>query len=508
MSFYPHQAITISLFSIFLFLFSPSFAQGPITYIYLDPTQYSFIDYQINAGQQIPQFVFLQPYQSDYFAEDEKPPRFFHHYWERYYGDLKNGGLSGQLLISDKGKYQSDVFLNRYQASGGLHIIFPYITLGNRTTIDHEYKFDPYYAGDLSEAEHWLWGRVNDAYMNINFKNFDFFLGRMRRNWGPINHYSFLLSDYPYSYDHLLFSYQNNWLKLSVVYGRLEDVNALGLNNPDNPDSLTYYLKSRKFLVGHRLDLRLRNNLQIGLSEMALYGGPDRDADLAFLNPMTFYYGLQRNDKKQCNPNWTLDVFYKPFKKATVYGQFFIDDVIVNNEPGQNDRARFDDRLAMYLSIRAGDLLLRGLNVDLGYTRVWNQTYQSRWTYENYHYRQLGLGYPCASCEEVNFRLGFWGFFPLFLQNELIYGRYGNVKLTDVNLLQKNPFPIPPVTDNVVNIFNLSYFFTYWLDAFLKIEVYQDPNHYLNRLNQNSEFTISLGINLLLSGQFKFPQSP
>ncbi|MCW8929111.1 MAG: hypothetical protein OQL19_02605, partial [Gammaproteobacteria bacterium] len=47
-------------------------------------------------------------------------------------------------------------------------------------------------------------------------------------------------------------------------------------------------------------------------------------------------------------------------------------------------------------------------------------TYLSRWTWENYHYRELGLGYPCGSCEEISLKLGYWGFFPLFLQNELI----------------------------------------------------------------------------------------
>ncbi len=329
----------------------------------------------------------------------------------------------------------------------------------------------------------------------------------MKRNWGPIDHYSFLLSNYPYSYDHLLFAYHNSWLRLSLIFGRLEDVNSLGLVNPEKPDSLISYPDSRKFLVGHRLDVRISDNLQIGLSEMALYGGPGRDADLAFLNPMTFYYGLQRNDKKQCNPNWTFDVFYKPFRKVTLYGQFFIDDVIVNNEPGQNDRARYDDRLAVYLSIRSGDLLFKGLNADLSYTRVWNQTYQSRMTYENYHYRQLGLGYPCASCEEIKLKLGFWGLFPLFIQNDILYGRYGNVKLTDVNLLQKNPFPIPPVTKNMVNIFKVRYFFENWLDAFLKLEYYQNPAHYFNRLNQNSDLTISLGVNLFVSGQLKFKES-
>ena len=80
-----------------------------------------------------------------------------------------------------------------------------------------------------------------------------------------------------------------------------------------------------------------------------------------------------------------------------------------------DDRARFPDRLGVMFSTRTGDILLLGLNLDLTYTRIWNRTYQSKFTWENYHYRQLGLGYPCASCEEVKFKFGYWGLFPLYI---------------------------------------------------------------------------------------------
>ena len=472
------------------------------TFIYMSEDQYAFIDYLINSGRKMPGFVFQQPYETDLFKENGKYSGFFGNFWDTYYAGT---GLSGQLLLSNKGKYQNESLLNRYHGSGGFHIVYPNITLGNRTTIDQEYKYDPKYAGDLSESDNWLWGRVNDAYMNLNFKNFDFFIGRMKRNWGPIGKHSFMLSNHPYTYDHLMFSYQNRWLKLSILAARLEDLSAFGFYPGEiGADSLAFYHDAHKYLVGHRLDFRILENLQIGLSEMATFGGPDRQFDWSFLNPMTFYYGLQRNDKKQVNPNWTLDIFYKPAKKVTLYGQFFIDDIIVNNEPGQNDRARYDDRLAVYASVRAGDLPLRGLNADLSYTRVWNRAYQSRWTYENYHYRELGLGYPCASCDEVRFKVGYWGLFPLFVENEFIYGRYGDVQLTDVNLLQKESFPVPPVTTNYVNVFFMKYYFKAWLDAFLKVEYFKEPNHYLNRLNEGSQLTISLGVNLLIRGHLGF----
>ena len=270
------------------------YSQSPATFIYLEETNYSFSDYLINSGRSVPDFVFQQPYSTDFFDKlknEFSAAQYYKAYWNRVYRD----GVSAQLDLAEKAKYLNKHFFNRYRASGWVHFVYPHITLANRTTIDQEYKYDPLYAGDLSVSDYWLYGRVNDAFMNLRFKGFNLFLGRIKRNWGPVNSKSLILSDNPYSYDHVLFSYQNKYLKLSLIFARLEDLPAIGLNVPEDPDSLTYYTNARKYLAGHRLDLRLANNFQIGLTEMATYGGPDRDFDLSFINPMTFYYGLQRN---------------------------------------------------------------------------------------------------------------------------------------------------------------------------------------------------------------------
>jgi hypothetical protein len=216
-------------------------------------------------------------------------------------------------------------------------------------------------------------------------------------------------------------------------------------------------------------------------------------------NPMNFYYPLQRNDKIAISGLWSLDLFYKPLDQLSLYGQFLLDDVVVNNDPGEDDRARFPDRLGMMLSARSGDFLFDGSNLDFTYVRIWNRTYQSKVTYENYHYRQLGLGYPAASCEEFKFKIGIWNFFPFYFENEMIVGRYGNAMLTDVFPLVKESFPIGPVTHNVVNISKLKYFYNTSLNAYLNMYYFKDKNHYLNRIHNADGIRIELGISLLLS---------
>ncbi|GAB4376755.1 MAG: hypothetical protein Kow0042_23430 [Calditrichia bacterium] len=474
-------------------------AQSPAQYLYLDDVVYDYFDYQINSGKPFTAFVLRQPYDLSHlqqFKSENRPAVYFQKFWNNIY---QEGGVKGHLQFSEKMKYQEGDFRNRYGAMGGIHYLGEHISLANRVGFHQEYKYDPLYAGDLSEADDWIYGRVNDAYIRLNMKRFSFFMGRMQRNWGPLHHKSFMLSDNPYTYDHFLFSYTTRKLKLSVIFAQLENLKAYGQNDKNNPDSLTYYPDARKFLVGHRLDIRFSANFQVALSEMATYGGPDRDVEWSFLNPMIFYYGLQRNNRKLMDGNWTLDVFWKPARKLTLYIQFLIDDIIVNNDPGIDDRARYPDRWAIMGSLRTGDLLLNGLNTEFSYVRVWNRTYQSRWTYENYHYRELGLGYPCAGCEELKLRIGLWKFFPLYIKNELIIGRYGNVHLTDVFPLEKEEFPVEPVIENVVNKFTAMYFAHPRWQIYFILENYRDARHYANRLNEGSVYTATFGLRFVLS---------
>ena len=189
-----------------------------------------------------------------------------------------------------------------------------------------------------------------------------------------------------------------------------------------------------------------------------------------------------------------------PWKKLTLYTQFLIDDIIVNNDPGVDDRARYPDRFGLTVSARSGDWLLTGLNLNLTYTRIWNRTYQSKFTYENYHFRELGLGFPAASMEEIKFAVGYWGIFPFYFKNEFIFGQYGDVRLTDIFPLKKEPFPIAPVTENMINTFSAYYFLSPLIRFNTKIFYYKEPNHYSNRINQFEGFAAQVGFELFVSG--------
>jgi hypothetical protein len=255
-------------------------------------------------------------------------------------------------------------------------------------------------------------------------------------------------------------------MKLSIFFAQLETTSGYVYNY--DADSIGYYPEANKYLTGHRLDIDINDQLKLAFTEMAIYGGPGRQFQIEYLNPMEFYYGLQRNDQALMSGVWAVDLFYRPASKTLLYGQFLLDDIIVNNDPGVDDRGRFPDRLGVYVSIRQADLPYQGLLNDLSYTRLWNRTYQTYSFWENYHYRGKSLGYPTVSSEEVKIRTQYWGRFPYFLSSELIVGRYGSAEVTDMFYLQKEKFPIEPVTTAIEHKFRYGWFQVPQLRVFLE----------------------------------------
>ncbi|MBC8180174.1 hypothetical protein H8E88_03535 [candidate division KSB1 bacterium] len=88
----------------------------------------------------------------------------------------------------------------------------------------------------------------------------------------------------------------------------------------------------------------------------------------------------------------------------------------------------------------------------------------------------------------------------MVIQYEFNYGRYGNISLTGVFKLNKESFPVPPVTYNIVNRFLAYYFLNNQTRFCLTLESYKNPDHYLNRLNEGSAFTFSVGVSYRMFG--------
>ena len=179
---------------------------------------------------------------------------------------------------------------------------------------------------------------------------------------------------------------------------------------------------------------------------MAVYGGKDRDFEMFFLNPMNLYYVAQRNNRSQISGLWAVDVFWKPWKKWTVYGQWLIDDIIINNEPGQDDRAVHPDRYGWAFKVSGTDLGIPGTQYSITYHRFNNWTYMSYRTWENYVFYGKSMGYPQNSCENITAAFDYFGWNNWIVSARLGYAGTGNQDITAVfGGHREDPFPLPPV---------------------------------------------------------------
>ncbi len=415
---------------------------------------YLFLDYAVNSGLIKLEHPLNQPYQTAelrkaFAAVDGARCLPFWSHWRKLLtrdllrferpDSLEEG--TGKWQVGANGVYrlgaESDRQWSKYRAELFAVYSLPYLVLTNRTATDQLFKDDPYYFGDTGE---WIQGRVEDAYFMLQYKRLRLFAGRIGRNLGVLNEPSLILSDQPYSYDHFGLEVNTRRLKYSFYTTRLDDKLAYDSQSTDQR-----LRQTKRFVSVQRGEIMLRDNLHVGLAQAAIYGGENQTFEAVFLNPMNLYYVAQRNQRIQMDGFWAVEFFWKPFPRVTWFSQWLIDDVIVNNEPGQDDRAVHPDRMGITSKLAFTDVVLPGTHVSAVYTRIGNWTYTSYRTWENYVFQQKSLGYPKNSVETVKIGLDYFGRPPFIINVQAIYERHGEQDVNRVFGDRREKFPMGTV---------------------------------------------------------------
>ena len=85
------------------------------------------------------------------------------------------------------------------------------------------------------------------------------------------------------------------------------------------------YLADR-YLSGHRLDWLVNDWIEVGISELVLYGGEARGVEWQYLNPVLPYYASQFNADTDDNVMFLLEGAIRPVDGLRLYGEWLIDD--------------------------------------------------------------------------------------------------------------------------------------------------------------------------------------
>jgi hypothetical protein len=240
--------------------------------------------------------------------------------------------------------------------------------------LDEKLAKDPNYAGKKWRG---LAGEIANGFINYNNNILNMKFGRFVSNWGPENS-SLVLSSTARSMDG--FAYRFHWGPLSFAY----QTGQLDKSKTDIPAG-TY---ENRYFAGHRLDLALSGNLNIGLFETVIFGGVGRSLELAYLNPLMIYHTVQLNDSADDNTFIGLDFSYYLNKRHKFYGQLLIDDYQIEKE---NNSDNEPNEIGYCLGFKTVDVF--GF-CDLGgeYLRIANRTYNQKNIRNHYINRGVLIG--------------------------------------------------------------------------------------------------------------------
>jgi Capsule assembly protein Wzi len=237
-------------------------------------------------------------------------------------------------------------------------------------SLDEQRARDTEYTGKKWRG---LAGGVDQAFVAYTSGNFSGTLGRFSEYWG--NSRSLALSS-NVAMDGLACRYQ--WGRLSLSY-RLARLDGF---SPERDGVVEF---ENRFFAAHRLDLRLSQTLRVGLYEMVVFGGPGRQIDLYYLNPILLYHASQLNQKSDDNTILGFDITIDPRKGTRIHAELLVDDFQIDDKV-QSDQE--PNELGVSASVHQAGIA-QGCDFIARYERVTNRTFnqvlpRNRYTHDGH----------------------------------------------------------------------------------------------------------------------------
>ena len=245
--------------------------------------------------------------------------------------------------------------------------------LKDRVVIDNKAEKERRYKG--KEWKHHLTGVLDQAYANIDLNYLHLLLGRDHLRWGPGREDVLLLSDRIPPFD--MVKIEGGMLSFRLIYFTtvLDQIELPG-----------YGFWAKRYLSGHRLNLKLKFGLEMGISEVILYGGDNRHPEAYYLNPLLPYYGEQHNQDRDDNILWSFDFVLSTFKNKEVYFELLVDDF-------QYDFESEPHQTGFQLGISCAEPLgWQRSYLNLEYTKINNWVYGQNKPWNVYTYHGYGMG--------------------------------------------------------------------------------------------------------------------
>jgi hypothetical protein len=198
---------------------------------------------------------------------------------------------------------------------------FHNITVRQTLDVDKRYEEDPFYP---AHPDRGVRGRIEEAFIQMDWKYGFFRLGRQKRNWGPFADRSLILSTNPYSYDALEWQIHSSFFEFRHLFAPFYKEKLFPTDNG---------LQTNRFLTAHSLNLIFGEWASLGISEAVLFSREKSFPDLHYINPVSIYTVVNTNQEGDGNLMLAFQWSVHPLVKfLTLKGQILLDDFQVDDE--------------------------------------------------------------------------------------------------------------------------------------------------------------------------------
>ena len=272
---------------------------------------------------------------------------------------------------------------------------FRNITARQTLDVDSRYDFDALYP---AHSGRFAKGRIEEAFVRIDFSHGFARLGRLKRNWGPYPDRSLLLSNNPYSYDAFEWQLYSSLFEFRHLFAMLPRNNHSIFNNlDDNVDG--------RFITAHTLNVMVGKWVTSGIFESILFTRNNSFPDFQYLNPFSIYTVTNTNQEGDGNLMLGIQWKVRPYLENVVLeGQLAIDDFQVDNE---NETDKEPPHWGIDASVKWNNPVV--LPVDYGIQFQYQRA--SEWIYtvpdnnanagERYTYLGRSLGFPANDGDRI-----------------------------------------------------------------------------------------------------------
>lgn len=257
-------------------------------------------------------------------------------------------------------------------------------------------------------------GDINQAFIAYTGRHLSAIAGRFGGFWGPRES---LLFSPTQKLDGLAYTYR--WGRLAISY-RLGELDGL---SPDNHEGDLF---EPRYIAAHRFDFHFSPRLRVGLFETVVFGGPGRQIELFYLNPLIFFHGSQLNANVNDNTMVGFDFDINPTAGIQLYGQMLVDDIQLDNQ-SRGDKE--PDQTGIVTGGYLTDILPQ-TDLELQYQRVSNWTFNQMYPRNRY----LNDGAPVGDVlgndyDQVSLKLTRWWEQQFAVSLNLSYLRQGEGRI-------------------------------------------------------------------------------